>query len=55
MKEFKSRINTFIKEFNDFHARILPFISEKKGQTILEDYLKIIENSYPWYIDEMKG
>ena len=54
-KEFKNRIKSFIKEFDDFHIKILPFISETNGKKILNDWLNLISQSYPWYVDEMKG
>ena len=54
-KEFKTRIKTFINEFDDFHLKILPFISKEDGKKILKDCLSLINQTHPWIIDEMRG
>ena len=54
-REFKARIQTFINEFDDFHAKIIPFISTEFGNKTLSDYLNLIHQTYPWYVDEMRG
>ena len=46
---------SWFKEFSQLHTQILPFINENKGKLVLEDYLKLAQEKYPWYVDEMRG
>lgn len=48
-------INLIFQDFSEFHNQILPFINGSRGKKIIENYLSLIENKYPWYVDEMKG
>jgi len=37
------------------HTKILPFVQTDDGKEILNDYLHVINEKFPWYVDEMKG
>jgi hypothetical protein len=44
-----------LNDLNGFETAILPFIQNSFGKSVLEGYASLIQNSYPWYFEELKG
>lgn len=54
-RQFVHQIQRMICEHAEFQMRLRPFVRTAKGRTRLAAFQSIIEESYPQYIDELKG
>ncbi|RNA15651.1 acyl-coenzyme A:6-aminopenicillanic-acid-acyltransferase 40 kDa form-like, partial [Brachionus plicatilis] len=52
---FEANIRDYLKKFSEFEHYLLPSIETEEGKSMLETFVSITNNKFPWYIEEMKG